>query len=310
MTTAYEKIMSRNRQSIEVTDDKVLKEWKDSKSAPKMTYIKNGKLFWKNQMDVVGTPEGFKWFYQRFVKDFDETTDLLVKASTYQNKHLPDGYIENLEQQFPPNLAKAYLSGEFINLNSENVYQYFDRKIHHRDIEVEKHEVIHCGVDFNIGGCAVSCFVIRGGIPNMFGEFRAKDTYGIVDGLKDRFDDRQVCVYPDASAKQQSTNATKTDLEILRKGGFTIYSSSKNPRVQDRINSVNALFSHNRFFIDINKCPQTAESLEQQAYDPNGVPEKYAGAYTVDDKNDCVGYFIHYKFPLIARGVSKGIMKI
>jgi len=276
MTIAYNKIMARNRQKH-----------------PKGI---------KNQLDVVGTPEGFKWFYQRFIKDFNGTTDLLIRASTYQNKHLPPEYVSNLESQYPPNLLKAYLSGEFVNLNSEQIYSYFDRELHHKSIELQDHEVIHAGQDFNYNGCITTLFVIRGDIPMQFGEIITKDTYGIVEALK-RY--KNTCiVYPDASGNSHKTNASKTDIEIIRKGGLMVHVHSKNPRIQDRVNSVNALLSHNRFYIDIDKCPRTADALEQQAYDERGEPEKYAGSATVDDFTDSLGYFIYYKYPLINRGLT------
>mgnify|MGYP002639427544 CR=1 FL=1 len=277
MEVAYNKIMARNRQKH---PDSI-----------------------RNQLDVVGTPEGFKWFYKRFVKDINHKTDTLVRASTYDNKHLPAQYISNLEQQYPPNLIKAYLSGEFINLNSETIYSYFDRLIHHKPIEVVGHEVIHAGQDFNYNGCITTLFVIRDNMPMQFGEFISKDTYGVVENLQ-RFKSHTVVIYPDASGNAHKTNATKTDIEILRRAGFSISVNSKNPRVQDRINSVNALLSHNRFYIDTNKCPRTCEALEQQSYDDKGEPEKYAGAATIDDYTDSIGYFLFYKFPLINRSLS------
>ena len=278
METAYNKIMARNRQKH-----------------PEGI---------KNQLDVVGTPEGFKWFYKRFVKEFESSTDLLIKASTYENKHLPIEYISNLEQQYPPNLLKAYLNGEFVNLNSANIYTYFDRAVHHKAIELEDYEVIHFGQDFNYNGSISTLFVIRNNIPMQFGEIVSKDTYGVVEAIKKRFPNRQACCYPDASGNAHKTNATKTDIEILRKGGITVYCASKNPRVQDRINSVQALLSHNKYFIDVDKCPKTAEALEQQAYDEKGDPEKFNGSATIDDYTDSLGYFLYYKFPLRDRGIT------
>jgi hypothetical protein len=259
----------------------------------------NGK---KNELDVAGTPEGYKWFYKRFVKEFRPETDLLLRASTYQNNHLPPEYITNLEAQYPPNLLKAYLNGEFVNLNSETVYSYFDRERHHKSIELLDNETIHAGQDFNYNGCVTTLFVIRDDIPMQFGEIITKDTYGIVTALK-RY--KNTCiVYPDASGKAHKTNATVTDIEIIKQGGLMVRVNSKNPRVQDRINSVNALLSHNRYYIDIDKCPKTTEALEQQAYNENGEPEKFAGAATPDDFTDSLGYLIFYKFPLVNRGIS------
>jgi len=257
------------------------------------------------QFIIFTTPEGFKATYQIFVKENSDGKKKLIKAKTTDNKYLPDDFVETLREQYPPNLLEAYLNGEFVNLNSETVYSYFDRSIHHKPIEIQDHEVIHCGQDFNHNGCITTLFVIRNNIPLQFGEIISKDTYGVVENLKSRFRNRQICIYPDASGRSSSTNATVTDIQILRQGGFTIYANSKNPRVQDRINSVNALLSHNKFFIDINKCPKTTEALEQQSYDEKGEPEKYPGAATQDDFVDSLGYFIYYKFPLIDRTLQQ-----
>jgi PBSX family phage terminase large subunit len=279
MEIAYNKIMARNRQKH---PDGL-----------------------KNQLDVVGTPEGYKWFYKRFITEFRPETDLLVKASTYENKHLPAEYITNLEQQYPPNLLKAYLNGEFVNLNSANIYTYFDRKTHHKSIKLLDYEVIHFGQDFNYNGSISTLFVIRDNIPYMFAEVVSKDTYGVVSTLKDMFPNRRLCCYPDASGNAHKTNATKTDIEILRQGGITVYVNNKNPRVQDRVNSVQALFSHNKLFIDVNNCPKTAEALEQQSYTENGEPEKFSGSATIDDFTDSLGYFVYYKYPLLDRTVKQ-----
>lgn len=278
MTIAYNKIMARNRQKHP-----------------------DGKL---NQIDVASTPEGFKWFYQRYVKEFNSETDLLVRASTYDNKHLPEQYILNLEQQYPPNLLKAYLNGEFVNLNSANVYSYFDREVHHKSVELNEYEAIHCGQDFNVFGCITTVFVIRNNISYQIDEISSNDTYGIVNNINQRYAGRVINIYPDASGNANKTNATKTDISILRDAGFNVYAKSKNPRVQDRVNSVQGLLSHNKIFIDTHKCPKTTEALEQLAYDDNGEPEKYSGGGTIDDYTDSFGYFVHYNFPLTGRNVS------
>lgn len=255
------------------------------------------------QLIITTTPEGFKAAYEIFVKQNQDGSKRLIKAKTTDNKYLPSDFIDTLREQYPPNLLEAYLNGEFINLNNETVYSYFNREVHHRDLELKPYEVIHVGQDFNYNGCISTCFVIRDGFPIAFEEIVSKDTYGIVDNLN-RFKGHTICIYPDASGNANKTNSSETDITILRKAGFTILANKKNPLVRDRINSVNALFSHNKLFIDTNKCPRLTEALEQQAYDDKGEPEKYGGAATIDDFNDSLGYFIYYKFPLLSRGAS------
>ena len=254
------------------------------------------------QLIIATTPEGFKATYQIFVKDIGKGSKRLIKARTTDNYHLPVDFIDTLREQYPPNLLDAYLNGEFVNLNNEAVYSYFDRKKHHKPIELQDHETIHVGQDFNYNGCISTLFVIRDDMPMQFGEIISKDTYGIVEALK-RY--KNACiVYPDASGNAHKTNSSKTDIEIIKRGGLMVRVNSKNPRIQDRVNSVNALLSHNKFYIDTDKCPRTAEALEQQAYDERGEPEKFSGSATTDDFADSLGFFIFYKYPLIDRGLS------
>ena len=105
MDKAFKKILGRNRLIVEVTDEDILKAYKDTKLEPEGTYYHKARqmLCWVNSVDVAGTPEGFKWFYTRFVKKFRKATDLLIKASTYSNLHnLATDFIETLQDEYPP----------------------------------------------------------------------------------------------------------------------------------------------------------------------------------------------------------------
>jgi len=270
MSVAYNKIMARNREKAE-----------------------DGTV---NQIDVASTPEGFKWFYKRYVTEFNAETDLLVRASTYENKHLPLQYINNLEQQYPPNLLKAYLMGEFVNLTSGVVYSYFDRKKHHSDREIREDDTLHIGQDFNYNGCCGAVHIIDNGIPILVEEYSVNDTHQIVNHLKTNYPKKKIIIYPDASGKANKTNSSETDIAILEKAGFLIDVPSKNPFVKNRVNCTNTLFYKNEYFINADKCPETVRAFEQQAYDKNGEPEKFGGAATIDDRTDSATYFIYRRF--------------
>lgn len=249
------------------------------------------------QLCIFSTPEGFKFCYKCFVKDKNIGEKRLIKAKTTDNKYLPSDFIETLKEQYPPNLLDAYLNGNFVNLANASIYTYFDRYKHHKSITIEDSEVLHVGQDFNISGCVSTLFVIRDNIPFMFDEIISNDTYEVVSNIKNKYKNH-ICIYPDASGHQGHPNATLTDIQILRNSGFTVMATKQNPRVQDRINSVNGLFSHNKLFIDTNKCPRTTQALEQQSYDEKGNPEKSNSHPSNDDFNDSLGYFVYYKYPL------------
>lgn len=285
MTIAYNKIMARNRQ-------KCMK----------------GTV---NQIDVASTPEGFKWFYKRYVEQFNKETDLLVRASTYENKHLPPQYITNLEQQYPPNLLKAYLNGEFVNLSSANVYSYFNRETHHSNIEATENETLFIGQDFNYNSCVSIIFVRRENHFIAVDEIISKDTKSVVDNLKYQYPNNYKIIYPDASGKNNKTSAAETDIAILRNAGFTVYVNNSNPYVKDRVNIVNNCFDKMKVLVNTNRCKRLTESLEQQAYDiRTGEPEKSNDHPSKDDFCDSFGYLLSYEFPITQRHSTAKLMGI
>ena len=111
-------------------------------------------------------------------------------------------------------------------------------------------------------------------------------------------DGNLVCI-PDAASRQRTTtNASESDLSLLKKGGFVVKSFSANPAIEDRVNAVNVLLLANRMAVH-SKCKYLIKSLEQQAYGKNGKPEKMQGG--VDDVSgpvDACGYAISYLAPL------------
>ena len=270
MTIAYENITARNRQRLP-----------------------DGK---QNIVDVVGTPEGYKWYYTNFKKEPLPNSRLIV-ASTYSNLHnLPEDYIDKLSALFPPNRLEAYLNGKFINLTSGSVYSYFNRELHHTDEVIEPREELHIGQDFNIGGCCSCVFVIRNNRPMQLEEFVSHDTQGIIDNIKSKYDKHSIIIYPDASGNANKTNASKSDISLLREAGFRINAPAMNGRVEDRVNSVNVMLANNELLINTKQCPRSTEAREQQVYDKNGKPEKFGGAATIDDFNDAGDYFIVRRF--------------
>ena len=278
MTIAYENITARNRSKLP-----------------------DGAL---NRVDVAGTPEGFKFAYVNFKKKPIKGSRL-IKASTYSNLHnLPNDYIDKLAAIFPPNRLAAYLNGDFINLTSGSVYSYFKRELHHTDEEIKSNEPLHIGQDFNVGGCCSTVNVIRNGRPMQLEEFTSHDTQEIILNLHSRYPNRDITIYPDASGNASKTNASKSDIALLRAAGFRINAPSANGRVENRINSFNVLLSNNEFLINTNNCPRSTEALEQQVYDKNGQPEKFGGAATIDDFNDAQGYFIVRKFGITANKLT------
>ncbi len=267
----------------------------------------------ENQIFVATTPEGYSFVYQRWERDINDENRSrykLIKASSYSNKYLPPGYVDDLKVSYPAALVDAYINGEFVNMKNKTVYSNFSRKTHHSDAEIAPGDTLFVGMDFNVLNMSAVVHVIRGGKPIAVAEVaKAKDTPDMIEILKYRYmgdgQRHSVIVYPDASGKNaKSLDASKSDIKLLREAGFTVKARSKNPNVKDRVNSMQAMFLNARgeirYTVNTRNCPQYTSALEHQVYDDNGVPEKDPKT-NVDDMNDAGGYFIHYEFPIVRR---------
>jgi len=256
-----------------------------------------------NTVAVGTTPEGFRFVYERWYKNPSESYEL-IKAPTYSNPHLPAGYIESLRETYPAQLLNAYIEGEFVNLTAGTVYMNYDRLLNAKGLVPSTNETLHVGMDFNVNNMAAAIHVMRDGNAYAVDEISGgQDTPNVIRTLRNRYPDNPIIVYPDASGGATSTtNAASSDLVLLRNAGFTINAPRANGRVKDRVAAVNMALCNNEghrlYYINIDKCPNIALGLEQQAYDKNGEPDKSTG---FDHMNDAVGYFVVRKMPIKRR---------
>lgn len=254
----------------------------------------------ENTIGLVTTPDqGINGFvYEKWVKK-QQPGYVLYKASTYSNPFLPKGYADQILANYDSVLAELYLNGDFVSLTANKVYHFFDRQKHHVNrLIADQDTVLHCGLDFNIGGCCCVTFVIEDNKPIAVDEFTSHDTQDFCHNLT-RYKGKKVIVYPDASGKASRTNSSMSDIAIIKQAGFQVLHNSQNPAVRDRINAYNGLLSHDKFGINTNTCPNLTNALETQGYDVKGEPEKWNDHPAIDDWVDCSGYFIAYKFPII-----------
>lgn len=262
-----------------------------------------------NRVSAYSTPEGFRFAHSRWGRD-PKPGYVMVQAPTRSNPFLPEDYIDALRESYPPQLIEAYLEGRFTNLNSGSVYPNFDRRLNHTDEQIREGEVLHVGLDFNVLNMTAIVNVIREGRPMSLAELtKVRDTPTMARMLKERYRDKghQVVIYPDASGRNTSSkSASESDLSILQQAGFQVIVDSANPAVKDRVNAVNALILNDkgerRWLVNTSNCPTLTESLEQQAYDKNGEPDKETGH---DHPNDAVGYFLVKRWPIVKKAARQ-----
>lgn len=270
-------------------------------SKPKL----NGK---PNTVAVATTPEGFKFVYDNWQRNPMAGSEL-IRASTWSNyKNIHPDYIQSLYDTYPAHLLNAYVEGEFINLKSSTVYAEYDRARHHTSDTIQPNDALHIGMDFNVGKMAAVIHVLRDNKPRAVMEYgNILDTPAMIAMIKSRHPNHSILVYPDASGgSRKSVNASESDLSLLRQAGFSVLVNSRNPAVKDRVLSVNAMFKSNNYLVNVDLCPNYVESLEKQAYDKNGEPDKTSGH---DHMNDAGSYCICYRYPILKDDVVKFKLK-
>ena len=283
---------------------------RDAESAMNMALarLRSGNV---QQFYATTTPEGHGWAFETFKKDPKPDTNL-IQARTEDNKYLPEGFIESLKANYPDQLIKAYLNGEFVNLTMSAVYDRFDRNIHVCDqLPSYNNEILRVGLDFNIQNTNCVIGVRDGNKLVIIDEItKMHDTDAMAQELLRRYPNQKILVYPDASGGNRSTNASATDISILESYGFTNMSPRSNPPIKDRVSAVNALLKNGKgeVRLAISPCCRTLiECFELQAYDERtGEPDKQNG---YDHILDCIGYLIWREFnPLYFRsGKGTGI---
>lgn len=265
----------------------------------------NGK---PNTVAVATTPEGFKFVYDNWQRNPMAGSEL-IRASTWSNyKNISPDYIQGLYDTYPAHLLDAYIEGEFINLQASNVYTEYDRARHHTNDTIQPNDALHIGMDFNVGKMSAVIHVIRDNKPRAVMEYGGVlDTPAMIALIKSRHPNHSILVYPDASGgSRKSVNASESDLSLLRQAGFSVLVNSRNPAVKDRVLSMNAMFKNNDYLVNVDLCPNYVESLEKQAYDKNGEPDKSSGH---DHMVDAGGYFISYRYPIVKDEITKFKLK-
>lgn len=253
----------------------------------------------KNRTYTFTTPDkGFGFTYETWANAEDKTKFDYVTASTLDNPHLPSDYVQKLMDIYPEGMVKAFIHGQWTNIAQGVVYTEFNRETCYGTIAIKPDDKLLIGQDFNVGGCVSVVGVYHQGVLYIIDEFVSSTTYEIKGNYDTRHQNRAT-IYPDASGGSRTTNATETDINILRKDGFYINARDANPRVSERVLCVNSAFKQGKLKIDTVKCPRLTEALEKQAYTENGEPEKLSTHPAHDDFVDALGYLNFSINPII-----------
>jgi hypothetical protein len=200
-----------------------------------------------------------------------------------------------LRSKYDEKKVQAYINGEFVRLDSGQVFYEFDREKHNIDKTPDDSSVLYIGMDFNIGKMSAVIWIEEAGKMYAVDEIvNAFDTYQISLIIKERYKGKTIVIYPDASAGARKTSSGSTDLQILKSAGFLVKTRKKNPAVSDRVSFFNAGLRDKNIFINENRCPNFVDALERIGYDNNGMIDKSSGLDHIIDAGT-YGYYYHKK---------------
>jgi len=219
------------------------------------------------QIRFTTTPNGFNWLYEYFIEKPADYKKVIYSATSDNAANLPDTYVTQLEQQYDSKMAAQELSGQFINLNSGQVYYAFDRKKHVKNIELTDRDMLFVGLDFNVHPLCGVFVAKRGEMLYIVDELYLENsnTFAAAKEIIRRYPARYVQIVADETGNRRRTSSNQTDHEILRRANLEVVKFT-NPPVKDRYNNLNRLFD--RGYIKIHpRCVNLIKDLEQLTYD-------------------------------------------
>jgi hypothetical protein len=256
------------------------------------------------QIAAASTPEGYGWMYT-FFEEQKSDNKKLYRGKSEDNPYLDPGFVEDLKTKYHPQLIKAYLNGEFVNLESATVFYEFDRNLHTTGIFLpERNERIVFGADFNIGQCHAVYGVIRPGPGGQqlhcFAESKVSDTFSLVAHLREKyphhFASRLITCYPDASGSHDSTSSTQSDHEILSSAGIQVIAERRNPPIAETLAHANVHMHRGLVLLNPTTCHNTISSAERWSYDSKTLKPSKGGATDYSHAGDALRYLIWQVF--------------
>ena len=241
------------------------------------------------------------WLKKRFIDNPPENTKYF-KSTYLDNKFIDDEYKLELEsiKQYDLQQYRIYALGEWGVLDTNLVYHTYKPELHITQKTIKDFGAVYVGMDFNVGGCVAIICGIEGDTCYVVDSVVEYDTRTTAYKLQQKTRGKMVEICPDSSGKNQSSNSSKSDVQILQSMGFRVNAPSINPRVVDRINTVNKMFFEGKLLVNV-LVHKLVFALQTQKYLENGTPEKFNdhknGA--VDDWCDSLGYIVNRKFGII-----------
>jgi len=224
---------------------------------------------------------------------------------------LPESEIEAAKRQLDEKTFRQEYEGSFET--DEGLAYYAFSTANYRDCKYKKGMSLDIGMDFNVDPmCSVEGHIINNSFyQHSESILRNSNTREMGEYLIAKYELRvgsdgylPATIYPDSTGDSRESNATMTDLQILRKLKFRVKARKSNPSQRDRINSVNSLMrpmvGEPRYFVNPDTCQNTVMDWNRIQRTEDGRLDK-----TQEEKgkpfvhiSDAAGYLISFNFPI------------
>jgi phage terminase large subunit len=252
-----------------------------------------------HQGRLTSTPAGFNWLYDYFEGDKKKKNFEIIKGSSHDNTHLPDGYVQTLIDSLDSKMVQQEVYGRFVSTSQGAIYYGFDRKNNVREVKRNPQLPIWIGMDFNRN--PMSCVIanVTSDSIYVFDEIFLHDsnTNEMAQAIIEKYKSGHTII-PDSTGRRiQTSSAGLSDHQILRDFGFRI-PVTHNPFRIDRYNCCNSMLEKKRIVVD-NKCSKLIRDLEQVSFKEGGSSLPNTSNADLGHVSDALGYLAYYSFPII-----------
>lgn len=244
---------------------------------------------------LVSSPAGYNWIFDYFHPNGElNTPDFgLIQATSMSNKHLPDGYIAAMKEQYSDTFYQQEVLGQFVNLTAGKVYYAFSRNNNVQETR-RMNGSTFIFLDFNVNPLTGVVAQFRDNCIHVIDEFflENSDTFKLCKEAIDR-GYRGATVIPDSTGRNRKTSG-ESDFAILEQFGFTIQSVA-NPLVIDRVNAVNRALMNGTIKVNP-ECKKLINDLEKVTWKNEKIFPGHDGM--LGHITDALGYGVWQLLPL------------
>lgn len=218
-----------------------------------------------SQVGFSGTPEGFDWTFEEFIEKIRHDCDVFYGDSR-DNTYLADAYVGLLRSMYDEQMQKQYIEGKNVNRISRQAAYMWNREKHTSKVERRVNLPVHITIDFNVDPMAA---VLWNVVPlekvrkqswaryeyHAFEEIciQGTDTWALSDALLERVDPKtqDVILFPDPTGAARGTRSHFSDIDILRKAGFSEIQYKSKINVRNALNAYNNALSKGWIMVDL-----------------------------------------------------------